>query len=90
MSILDEQRLAYMRKADVYSQMVGRLYPEILYVELWADRERYLAAGGLRVDLPDVYPPRDGYTGGVSWSAAQSSWFEQAKAVQTSFWKKTP
>lgn len=42
----------------VYRQMVGTLYPSIIYRDLVAMRNEYLAAGGDLGLLPSIPPPR--------------------------------
>lgn len=54
---LEQMRVRYIAKLNTYGQMVGTLYPSIVYAELMAMREDYFEAGGKNDDLPYTPPP---------------------------------
>lgn len=54
---LQAMRDNYLRELRAYSQMVGTLYPGIIYKQLLAARERYAEAGGNVSDLGSLAPP---------------------------------
>ena len=49
-------------KKDVYDNLVGNLYPSIVYNSLMLIRKEYVELGGNAWDLPSTKPPyADGY-----------------------------
>lgn len=44
-------------KKDVYDNLVGNLYPAIVYYSLMQIREQYVKNGGSVFDLPVAIPP---------------------------------
>ena len=47
----------YLRNRKAYGELVGTLYPSIVYNHLLRLREEYLAAGGDLNELPWTPPP---------------------------------
>jgi hypothetical protein len=47
----------YLRNREAYKEMVGTLYPSIVYAQLIRLRLEYMAAGGDPNELPWVPPP---------------------------------
>jgi len=57
-----EVKERYDRLVKVYYEMVGNLYPPIVYADIQKLRQQYIDSGGPSVDVPPVRPPRaDGY-----------------------------
>lgn len=59
---LDQLLSEINSKADLYKNLVGSLYPGIVYQELIKLRYIYLELGGQMSNLPDVHQPSpEGY-----------------------------
>jgi len=57
MTELADLKRQFIAQRETYRQLQGSLYPRIAYSDLVALRERYIAAGGLDADLPQVPHP---------------------------------
>lgn len=52
MTLLEETKDLYLRNCEAYKQLVGTLYPTIVYNEILLLYNSYIANGGKAEDLP--------------------------------------
>jgi hypothetical protein len=55
---LEQLKAEFLRDRVAYCELVGTLYPSIIYQRLFMLRAAYMAAGGSELDLPFVPAPQ--------------------------------